>query len=61
MRSQIGRRQETNWKRLGRTRFLTIIDSRGKVVKFTLGELELRVDNLFHVEAFFILNSVARH
>ena len=39
---------------------LAFVDSREKVVKFALGKFELRVDDLFHVEAFFISNSVAK-
>ena len=58
MRSQTGRRQETNRKRFGSK--LAFFDSREKVVKFAFGEFELRVDNFFHVEAFFILNFTAK-
>ena len=57
VRSQTGRdRKQTRkgWVKLA------FVDSREKVAKFMFGEFELRVDDLFHVEAFFILNSVAK-
>ena len=55
MCSQTGRRQEINRKRLGRTRFRRL--ERERVVKFAFGKFELRVNDLFHVEA---LNPVAK-
>ena len=51
--SETGWRQETNRKRLSRTRFRRF--ERERVVNF-----ELRVDDFFHVEAFFISNFIAK-
>ena len=39
---------------------LTFVNSREKVVNLAFSEFKLRVDDLFHVEAFFILNSIAK-
>ena len=39
---------------------LTFVDLREKIVKFAFSEFELRVDDLFHVETFFILKSISK-